>query len=48
MYLSFKDICMCILKSLVYTLIIMSLVGLNILNYKLGVGYCELLIYLMI
>lgn len=43
MYLSFKDLMLCILKGLIVSSIVLGLVALGILDYHLGIGYCNLL-----
>lgn len=43
MYLSFKDICFIILKSLTLYLILVGLFSLFCFNYSLGVNYCEIM-----
>lgn len=41
MYLSFKDICFIILKSLTLSLMFVGMFSLFCFNYSLGVNYCE-------
>ncbi len=41
MYLDFKDICLIIFKSLVWTIVICLFLGLCIFNYNLGVAFCN-------
>lgn len=48
MYLSFKDICFIILKSLTLSLIFVGMFSLFCFNYSLGVNYCEQMVYLKI
>ena len=43
MYLSFKDICLCVLKALILTLIFVALIGLIMFDYKIGINYCDLM-----
>lgn len=43
MYLSFKDICFIILKSLTLSLIFVGMFSLFCFNYSLGVNYCEIM-----
>ena len=43
MYLSFKDICLCVLKALILTLIFVALIGLIMFDYKIGIYYCDLM-----
>ena len=43
MYLSFKDLILAILKGIIITSIVVVVVALGILDYHLGIGYCNLL-----
>lgn len=43
MYLSFKDIMLIVLKSIIVTSIIVGLGALGALDYHLGIGYCNLM-----
>lgn len=39
----FEDMCLIILKSLVWTIFIAFLFAINIFNYDVGVGFCEMM-----
>lgn len=41
MYLDFKDVCIIVLKSIAWTIIICLFFGLCIFNYNLGVLFCN-------
>ena len=43
MYLSFKDILLCMIKTLIITAIIVGLVMLVMFDYKMGIGYCNIM-----
>ena len=43
MYLSFKDIMLAVLKSIILTSILVGLSALGMLDYQLGIGYCNLM-----
>lgn len=43
MYLSFKDVCLIILKSLTLSLLLLGLFCLFRFNYSLGASYCEMI-----
>lgn len=43
MYMSLKDFFLCILKSLLLTSILGGLYLLGMFDYKLGIGYCNLM-----
>ena len=43
MYLSFKDIMLAVLKSIILTSILVGLGALGMLDYQLGIGYCNLM-----
>ena len=43
MYLSFKDVMLVVLKSIIITAIIFGLGALGALDYHLGIGYCNLM-----
>lgn len=43
MYLSFKDVMLIILKSIIITAIIFGLGALGALDYHLGISYCNLM-----
>ena len=43
MYLSFKDIMLAVLKSIIVTSIIVGLGALGALDYHLGISYCNLM-----
>ncbi len=41
MYLSFKDFLLALLKSFILTILLLSFSGLCMLDYQLGIGYCN-------
>lgn len=43
MYLSFKELMLAVLKGIIIISIVVGLVALGILDYHLGIGYCNLL-----
>lgn len=43
MYLSFKELMLAILKGIIIISIVAVLVALGILDYHIGIGYCNLL-----
>lgn len=43
MYLSFKELMLAILKGIIIISVVAVLVALGILDYHLGIGYCNLL-----
>lgn len=43
MYLSFKDLMLAIIKGIIIISIVVCLVALGILDYHIGIGYCNLL-----
>jgi len=42
-YLGFRDFCIYVVKSLVFTLIILCFTGISIFNYKVAIEFCVLL-----
>lgn len=43
MYLSFKELMLAVLKGIIIISIVVGLVALGILDYHLGIGYCNIL-----